>query len=125
MTQLFQQVLARLEEDYNTPEFDGNLVEQVYKTANFFYNFANYRSHPKDEEGTVFTGVGQSTPGGSTPVPGSCPGLWSQVLSGGTPVPGFSQVSGPQVLFKGSIPVPDSFPGFWCYVLSGGYTCHS
>ena len=50
--------------------------------------------HPKDGEGNVFTGVCPFT-GGGTPVPGSFPGLWSQVLSwgmpqswpGGTPVP--------------------------------------
>ena len=46
-----------------------------------------YRPHPKDGEGTVFTGVCLSTIGGGTPVPGSFPGHWSQVLSrGGTPV---------------------------------------
>ena len=52
-----------------------------------------YRPHPKDGEGTVFTGVCLFTPrGGGTPVLGSFPGYWSQVLSrrvqvrGGTPV---------------------------------------
>ena len=58
-------------------------------------------------EGNVFTGINLSVhkagvlfPGG-TPVPGSFPGLWSQVLSRGTPVPG-------------------SFPGLWSQVLSWG-----
>ena len=73
-----------------------------------------YHLHPKDGEGTVFTGVCLSTPGrvpqsqvlsqithlisfpGGTPVPvpGSFPGYWSQVISGGT-----------------LVPVPGSFPG--------------
>ena len=59
-----------------------------------------YRPHPKDGEGDVFSlfttrrGGGYHSPGffsrllvprpfwkGGTPVPGSCPGHWSQVLS--------------------------------------------
>ena len=52
----------------------------------------NYRLHPKDGGGTVFTDVCLSTLGGVTPVPGSFPDLWSHVLSGGhgTPAPGSS-----------------------------------
>ena len=53
-----------------------------------FYHF--YRPHPKDGEGNVFTGICPSTGGGGGyPLPGSFPGLWSQVLSqvADTPVP--------------------------------------
>ena len=50
-------------------------------------NIHHYRPHPEDGEGTVFTGVCLST--GGTPVPCSFPGLWSQVLSGGYPSPGW------------------------------------
>ena len=38
-------------------------------------------------EDNVFTGVSLSVHRGGTTVPGSFPGLWSQVLSGDTPVP--------------------------------------
>ena len=80
-------------------------------TESTFYNVTHvqrhYRPHPKDGEGTVFTGVCLSTPGGypsprffprsmvigpfwgrGTPVPGSFPGHWSQVPSRGYPNPG-------------------------------------
>ena len=48
-----------------------------------------YRPHTKDWEGTVFTGVCPHL--GGTPVPGSFPDLWSQVLSGGYPSPGWGE----------------------------------
>ena len=38
--------------------------------------------------GSRFSQVSVRSLGGGTPVPGPLPGLWSQVLSGGTRVPG-------------------------------------
>ena len=69
-----------------------------------------YRPHSKDGEGTVFTGVCLSTGGGGTPIPGSFPGLWSQVLSRGLPESQvLSQVSGPRS-FPGGYLSPRFFP---------------
>ena len=64
----------------------------------------HYHPYLKDGEGTVFTCVSLCTPGGGgTAVPGSFPGLWSQVLS-----------------WRGGTPVPFSLPGLWSKILSGG-----
>ena len=35
---LMHQVLERLEEDYNSAEFEGNVVEQVSASLYFMYN---------------------------------------------------------------------------------------
>ena len=59
---------------------------------------------------------------GSTPVPGSFPGLGTQVLSGGYPSPRFFPRSLVPGHFPGDTPVPGSFPGLWSQVLTWGNT---
>ena len=60
-----------------------------------------YRPHPKDGEGTVFTGVCPHRGRGWRAVLGSFSGLWYQVLSRGYPSPRF---------FPKGTPVPDRVP---------------
>ena len=67
-----------------------------------------YRSHPKDAEDTVFTGVCLSTGrGGGTPVPGSFPGsLVPGLFLGATLVLGFFPGLLSQIFSEGGTPVP-------------------
>ena len=71
---------------YNYNQLSGSFKFDRVRTFALSSKCYYYRPHPKDREDNVFTGVCPFTRGGGTPVPCSFPGLWSQVLSGGTPV---------------------------------------
>ena len=76
----------------------------------------NYRPHPKDGDGTVFTGVCLFTPGGGLSqslVPGPFPISAPFAFLGRYPSPSFFPRSLVPGLFQGDTPVPGCFPGLW------------
>ena len=106
--------------------YKNTIVDRVGRWIHLKYKGISvpcYRPHPKYGEGTVFTDMWLSTEGypssrffprslvpgpflGGYPVPGSFPGLWSQVLSQRvTQSQVLSQVSGPRS-WLGGTPVP-------------------